>query len=82
MISQLSIVESCQANVHGGSDVTIDISSLTSNEYVKCVLAPGGQWSNEVTICFTTTQNSCDNPAERYKDRVRFSDTTTLEIKV
>ena len=67
--------------VVSGSDVTIDISSLSPNEPVLCELAPGGQWSNEVQICFATPPKSCSNPPERYKNRVRFTDTSTLEIK-
>ena len=67
--------------VASGSNVTIDIRSLPSNEPVKCVLAPGGSWSNQVQICFGTPPNSCRNPTERYKNRVRFTDTSTLEIK-
>ena len=67
--------------VPSGSDVTIDISSLLSNEPVDCVLAPGGQWLNEVQICYATPPNSCSNPHERYKNRVRYTDKSTLEIK-
>ena len=66
-----------------GSDVTIDISSLSSNEHVNCVFAPGGEWSNEVQLCDWTSPNRCNENTQnsRYKNRVGFTDTTTLEIK-
>ena len=47
---------------------------------MSCVFAPDGEWLNEVLICYATPPNRCSG-SERYKDRVRFTDTSTLEIK-
>ena len=68
--------------VVNGSDVTINISSLTSDTKVKCVLAPDGSWGKEeVVICSAKPPEYCKNQPNRYKDRARFVDTATLEIQ-
>ena len=68
--------------VANGSNVTINISSLTSDAMVKCVLAPDGSWGKEeVVICSAKPPENCKNPTQRYKDRARFVDTSTLEIQ-
>ena len=68
--------------VANGSDVKINISSLTSDATVKCVLAPDGSWGREeVVICSAKPPENCTNPSLRYKHRARFVDTSTLEIQ-
>ena len=68
--------------VANGSDVTINISSLTSDAMVRCVLAPDGSWGREeVVICSAKPPENCKNPSPRYKHRARFVDTSTLEIQ-
>ena len=62
--------------------MTIDISSLSPNESVKCVLAPGGKWkSDEVPICIGKPANSWKILNKGYEMRVTFTNTTTLQIK-
>ena len=63
-----------------GRDVTIDISSLSLKEPVFCVLAPGGEWSKVVQIC-SKTPPICGSKSDRYRNRARFRNTTTLEIQ-
>ena len=66
--------------VPSGTDVIIDISSLSSKEPVFCVFAPGGEWSKVVQIC-SKTPPICGSNSDRYRNRTRFRNTTTLEIQ-
>ena len=54
---------------------------MSPNEKVKCVLAPGGNWLKEVQICSVRPPNKCSNKSEKYKDRARFTNSTTLQIE-
>ena len=48
---------------------------------MKCVLAPGGNWLKEVRICSVQPPNKCDDIPGKYKDRARFTNSTTLQIE-
>ena len=67
--------------VASGSNVTIDVSCLPSREKVKCVLAVDGLWGEEDKICYAQPPNNCRNPHDRYRDRVRFTDRSELQIQ-
>ena len=61
----------------------MNISLLSSNERVKCVLAPGGSWVHEINMCTAEPQKNCTENIQNaiYKDRVTFIDTNKLQIK-
>ena len=69
------------AHVSSGADIAINVSSLTLNEPVFCVLASDGNWSNEVLICDSTPPESCTNPHNSYKGRVRYVNPSCLQIQ-
>ena len=54
---------------------------MSPTESVKCVLAPGGQWEEEIQICFVQPPNNCNSKTGKYKDRTRFTSLTTLQIE-